>query len=679
VVRRTLGQPVLFAIIYTIVAAALYFSLGVVSERALGLTPVVYLIAGVFFLLAAMTYVEGASLHQDRGGATVFARYAFNELVSFVAGWVMLLDYVILLSVTAFTATHYLSAFWAPLGRGPLETFVALAILAWVAWRSIRGFAKSRVQRISLLVIVDVVLQALVVVLGLVVFFDADLLTQSIQLGSNPPWEDVLFAVGVATVVFTGLESASGLSGELRVGRRGLERLIASATVSVLVLYVGIAAVALTALPAVGNETSLARNYLEAPMVGIAEAFQPRWYADPLKYVLAAAAAATLIAAAGSAMLGLSRLAYALSTNRQIPSGLGRLHPRRSTPFVVISLAAAIAGALTIPNDLEFLVGLYAFGGLLGLTIAHLSIIVLRYREPARKRPYRMPLSVRVGGGDLPIPAVAGAILAVLAWLSVVFTHSGARWVGFGWLAFGVAMYVVYRVTQGKPLLRRVLVPEKALRGERHAAEYGSILVPIFGTPLDDDIIQTAGRLAAEEDAESFEEDHGATIEALWVFEVPMSLPIDAALPDEQLKRARAALARAKAVGEEYEGVEVATATVRARRAGQAIVDEARRRGVQAVVLAAEEPTKIRGGALLGGRGGALENFVGEVTKYVIAKATCQVILTAPPAGEYARGRSAPPPAEGPPAAAAAASGPSSPPESGDGRRSGARGGPRAR
>jgi len=370
----------------------------------------------------------------------------------------------------------------------------------------------------------------------------------------------------------------------------------------------------------------------------VAEAFAGHWYANPLKYVIAAAATSTLIAAAGSAMLGLSRLSYALSTNRQIPSGLGRLHPRRGTPYVVIILAAVIAGALILPHDLEFLVGLYAFGGLLGLTIAHVSIIVLRYREPARKRPYRMPLSVHVGGGELPIPAVLGALLAALAWLSVVATHGGARWVGFGWLAGGLVLYVVYRATQGKPLLRRVLVPEKALRGERHEAEYGSILVPIFGTPLDDDIVQTAGRLAAEEDLESFEADHGATIEALWIFEVPMSLPIDAALPDEQLKRARAALARAKAVGEEYEGVEVATATVRARRAGQAIVDEARRRGVQAVVLAAEEPSKIRGGALLGGRGGPLDNFVGDVTKYVVTKAPCQVILTAPPAGERPHG-----------------------------------------
>src|SRR6201988_4502270 len=112
--RGTLGQPV----IYTIVAAALYFSLGVVAQRALGLTPVVFLVATLFFGLAAMTYVEGASLHQDRGGATVFARYAFNELISFVAGWAILLDYLILIAVGAVSATHYAAAFWSPLDDG---------------------------------------------------------------------------------------------------------------------------------------------------------------------------------------------------------------------------------------------------------------------------------------------------------------------------------------------------------------------------------------------------------------------------------------------------------------------------------------------------------------------------------------------------------------------------------
>jgi APA family basic amino acid/polyamine antiporter len=261
--------------------------------------------------------------------------------------------------------------------------------------------------------------------------------------------------------------------------------------------------------------------------------------------------------------------------------------------------------------------------------------VVLRYKEPERRRPYRIPLSVRVRGGQLPIPAVFGAVLSLAMWIGLVITHSAARTVGTAWMVAGIALYVIYRKSQGKPVFARVSVPASALRRERRDVQYGSILVPLFGSPLDDDIVQTAGRLAAEEDTDALEEDKGATIEALWVFEVPMSLPIDAALPEGQLKHARAALARAKAVGEEYEGVEVATATVRARRAGPAIVEEAKRRGVQAVVLAAEEPSKIRGGALMGGRGGPLDNFVGEVTKYVVMKAPCQVILTAPPASEW--------------------------------------------
>jgi APA family basic amino acid/polyamine antiporter len=635
-VRKGLGSPTLFAIVYTSVASSIYFALGVVADHALALTPFVFLAAALFFLLAAMTYVEGASLHQERAGSTVFARHAFNELVSFVAGWAILLDYIILIAVTSLSATNYLAAgFYAPLGTGPTELAIALGIIVYVAVRNILGFSPARGRRIAALVIADLALQALVVVVGLAVFFHADLLVDPVHLGTSPEWKDVLFALGVATVIFTGLESASGLSGEVMVRRRDLQRLITSAGVSVLFIYVGIGVVAVTALPVVGGGTSLSRNYLEAPMVGIAESFPQDWLADTLKYVIAGLATVTLIAAANSAMMGLSRLAYSLATNRQIPSVVGRLHRTRSTPYVLIILASVLAAALVLPEDLDFLVGIFAFGALLGLTIAHLSIVVLRYKEPDRKRPYKMPFSVRIRGGQMPVPAALGALLSALVWVSVVITHNGARYVGSAWLLGGLALYVIYRKADGKPLLRRVVVPEAALRTpdrKRRAAEYGSILVPLFGSPLDDDIMQTAGRLAAEEDDDAVAGDGGATIEAVWIFVVPMSLPIDAALPDEQLKRARAALARAKAVGEEYEGVHVATATVRARRAGAAIVDEARRRGVQAIVLAAEEPSKVRGGALLGGRGGPRDNFVGDVTKYVVAKAPVQVILTAPPA-----------------------------------------------
>jgi APA family basic amino acid/polyamine antiporter len=143
--------------------------------------------------------------------------------------------------------------------------------------------------------------------------------------------------------------------------------------------------------------------------------------------------------------------------------------------------------------------------------------------------------------------------------------------------------------------------------------------------------MQTAGRLAAEEADEG---EGGAMIEALYVFEMPMSLPLDARVSEDQLNAAKRALSRAKEVGEEYEGVEVATAMVRGRSLGATIVHEARRRGVEAIILAAEEPTRVRGGVLLGGRGRPRDRAVGETTRYVLEKAPCRVILTAPPAHE---------------------------------------------
>jgi APA family basic amino acid/polyamine antiporter len=629
-IRRGFGSPTLFAIVYSAIASSIYFALGVVADHALGLTPVVFLVAGFFYLLTTMTYVEGASLHQERGGSTVFARYAFNELVSFIAGWAILLDYVILIALTAFTATNYLAAFWAPFGRGAVETGIAVAIVLYVALINVRGISASIIQRRAIFAVLDFVVQLVVIVLGLILVFSPDVLTDPIDLGTSPDWGDLVFAGTIAVVAFTGLESASGLAGEVAVGRRGLKRLVAMGSIATMVTYVGMGLIAVTALPVVDGRAPFTGDQKDAPVLAVVDAYDPTWLSDLLRYTVATSAVLVLAGACIGAMLGLSRLGYSLATNRQIPSAVGRLHPTRGTPYVIIAIAGVLAAGLVIPSDLDMLVGVYAFGALLAFSIAHVSVIALRFREPDRDRPYRIPLSVRVRGADLPLPAVVGGASAAAAWVSVLIQHTSARWVGLAWMAAGIALYVIYRKTESKPLLKRVTIPEKALRSEPAEVEYGSILVPIFGRPLDDDIMQTAGRLAGDEDEEGGE--GGAVIEALWVFEVPLSLPIDARVPEGQLKAARQALARAKAVGEEYEGVEVATATVRARRAGQAIVEEARRRGVEAIVLAAEEPSRIRGGALLGGRGGPMDNFVGDVTKYVIEKAPCRVILTAPPA-----------------------------------------------
>jgi basic amino acid/polyamine antiporter, APA family len=632
--ERPFSSRALFALVYTTSVSSVYFALGVVAHRAGGLTPLVFLAGAIFFQLSAMTYAEGAALHPERGGSAVLARYAFNELVSFVAGWAIVLDYTIVLAITALTVPAYLAAFWSPLGHGWLQVVVAVGVIGTVAIDNLTGIKMRPLRRRVVITAGDLVLQALIIVLGLALVFHPDRLLDTINLGTAPTWSDLAYAFPIGVIAFTGLEAAASIAGEVSASMRQLRRLILPGGLVIALVYVGISIVAISALPVHNGVSDLGVRHMNAPVLGVAEAFHPQWLADVLKYAVAIGGALGLGAAAGAAMLGVSRVGYSLATNRQIPSAIGRLSPRWGTPVVVIGAAALAGAVLVIPRDLDLLVGIFAVGALLAFTIAHVSVIALRYREPTRRRAYSVPLSFSFQGGRVPVPTLLGALLAAIGLVLVMIFHTGARYVGLGWLIGGLTLYITYRKTQQKPLLRRVTIPERALRHETLEPEFGSILVPVFGTPLDDDIVQTAGRLAGETHDDLVEE--GAVIEAIWVFEMPLSLPLDAPLPESQIQRARTALARAKVVGEEYEGVEVATAMVRARRAGQAIVGEARRRGVEAIVLAAEEPSRVRGGALMGGVG-PLENYVGDITKYVINKAPCRVILTAPPANWRAK------------------------------------------
>jgi APA family basic amino acid/polyamine antiporter len=627
-VTRSLGPPALAARGLTAVGASILFILGVVSEHALGLTPVAFLFSAMFFVLTAMTYIEGSSVHPEQGGASTLARYAFDELWSFVAGWAIVLDYLIVMAIGIFSISHYLAAFWGETGHGPSQLVIAAVAMAFVAWSNIRGISIRRAQAALRVGLAFLGLCLLIVLLGLATQFHPTEVIDSIDLGSTPAWDDLVFAMVLAGVAATGIEAASGLAPEVKVGRRALRNLIVFASVAVFVILVGVSSVATMAVPPVGGHSALGGQYVAAPLLGAVSAFEPAWLRDVLRYAVGGLGAVVLLQAVNSTMVGLSRITYSLATNRQIPSALGRLHPRYGTPYVAICLASVMSFGLACSADIDFLAGIFAFGATLVFAIAHLSVVALRFREPDARRVYRVPLSLGTSRGSVPLPAVLGATIALAGWASVLIFHGGARYVGGAWMLSGVLLYVVYRRQQDKPLRDRFTIPAAALQ-DTPEAEYGSILVPVFGNELDDDIVGTAGRLASDEGEEG---EGGAVIEALFVVEVPMSLPLDARVPDEQIMRAKTAVRRAKEVGEEYEGVVVATAMVRARSVGAAIVSEAKRRGVEAIVLAAEPPTRTRGGALLGGRGGPRDRSVGEITRYVMEKAPCRVILTAAPA-----------------------------------------------
>jgi basic amino acid/polyamine antiporter, APA family len=617
---RRISPRMLFAIIYATSISSVYFALGVVAHHAQGLTPLIFIFAGIFFQLTSMTYAEGASLHPQRGGSPTFARYAFNELVGFISGWSIVLDYILLIAVAALAVPSYLSVFWPSLGHGDARVIAAVVVIIGITLDTMRGTGAEGLRRQILFSAMDLIVQAALIIFGLILVFHGSHLTASVHLGSAPTIKELGFAIPIAVVAFTGIEAATSLAVDAKTSPTELRRLIATASAAVVVVYVGIAVVGIGVLPVHNGITGLGQHE-NAPVLNIAKALRPQGFADVFKYVVGITGALGLIAASGAGMLGVSRAGYSMATHRQIPSAVGRLSSRWGTPIIIIGVSALAAIGLVIPANLESLVDIYAFGALVTFTIAHVSVIVMRFREPALERDYRIPFSIPIGKASVPLPAVLGAIMSFAGWAILVVFHQGARYVGLGWLLVGVILYVIYRKASGRPILRRIVIPDRVLRQAAKEAAFGSILVPVFGNPTDTDLLQTAGRLAG--DHQDDVEEEGATIEAIYVIPVPVTLSLDAPLPPAQIQAGREALKRAKILGEQYKGVEVATALVRSRRVGHGIVQEAKRRGVEAIVLAAELP-----GAGRPPKKGA--DFFGAVNRYVIDKAPCRVILTAP-------------------------------------------------
>jgi basic amino acid/polyamine antiporter, APA family len=636
--QRGLGVPWLFAAAYSAVGFSIYFALGVVADRGLGLTPLIFLAAGLLFGLTTLSYVEGGAMFRERGGSSTFARHAFNELIAFIAGWAILIDYLIVIALAAISVPHYLEPIWSGFGRSGWEVGVASAVIALVCVLNILNVSgRGRQRSLALLALADLGLQLAVIAVGLLVVFHPDRLTEQLDLFAQPGFKDIVYAAVVAMLAYAGIEAASDLAPDVKVSRGDLKRIATLGAVAVPLVYAGMAAIALMAVPVVagpqGPETALGNQYVENPVLGVVSAFHPDWVAETMRWTVALVAAPVLIWAANTSMLGVSRHIYTLAINRQIPSWLGKLDRRTTTPYVAITLCGIIALGLVIPANVKLLAGIYAFGATLAITIAHLSIIRLRVKAPDKDRPFRIPLSIPWRGAQLPLPAMLAALVSGLAFLSVLAYHDTARWVGLGWMGFGLLFYVVYRkVFEGTTLTKRVSVPEHALTKQVPEVEFSNILVPVFGTRFDDDIVATAGRLAAAEQEEKGGGD--SRLEVIYVIEVPLTLPLDAALPQEREDEAQRALQRAREVGEEYEDVEVRTEVIRARKVGAGILEAARRSGAEAIVIGGEPPTKIRGGAVIGGIGAAKPEEIGAATEYVLKKAPCRVLLTAPPEPE---------------------------------------------
>jgi APA family basic amino acid/polyamine antiporter len=273
---------------------------------------------------------------------------------------------------------------------------------------------------------------------------------------------------------------------------------------------------------------------------------------------------------------------------------------------------------LLIPGQIDLLGNLYSFGAMLSFTIAHVSVVALRVREPDRERPYRAPWNVRIRGYDIPLTACLGAVGTFAAWVSVVVLHPEARTVGVPWMIAGMALFVVYRRRSGLDLTS----PAKIDRGERPPdfipLEYRSALVPIFGQDVSADALLAAARFVGED----------ATVDAVYVIDVPSQIPLDGPLTGEE-EHGRNVLEAARLIGRRS-GLHVRTSLLRTRNPGRTLVEEARRLGSEIIYLADTHAP-------------ASERALGPTAQYLLTQRPCRIIIQTgaanghAPAGNRAR------------------------------------------
>ena len=248
--RRTLGVTGIFSIAYGNLNSSIYYALGVTAIYALGATPLVFIIAAILFLFTAASYAEGTAAIPEAGGSSSFARKGFNELVSFIAGWCLLLGYIVTISIAAFAAIGYLGYLdifsflrtspWNVIGTGVLLLFLMVV--------NVIG-TRSSVVISKIFAFVDIVTQVFLVVMALFLFLNVPALMSRIHWGIVPTWNQLITSLFIVMISFTGIETISNMAEESKDPGVTIPRSIWLSMGTALVMFFLISSVALSAMP----------------------------------------------------------------------------------------------------------------------------------------------------------------------------------------------------------------------------------------------------------------------------------------------------------------------------------------------------------------------------------------------------------------------------------------------
>ena len=450
--KRVLGVAAVFSAGYGNVGSSIYYALGIVALAAAGATPIALGFAGILFVFTALTYAEGTSMMPEAGGSASFAIRGFNRATGFAAGWALLLSYIATISMSAFTIPPYLGFFWEPLKTSPvIGTMAAMSIIFLLMLINIVGVKETSIINICASIL-DIVTQLTLIVIGFILLYDPQTLIHRI-FDNWPSPQNLVLGIALASIAYTGIETAAQMSEETRRPEKRVPRAIILMIFAVLVIFAGISLVSFLAM----SPQELGTTWSRDPVAGIASKIPIQFLANILKPLIAILAGTILLIATNAGLIGISRLSYSLGQRKLAPKIFSTIHPRFQTPFFSIILFSLIGMLILVPGFFSSTVfenvgALYAFGSLLAFMFSHSAIISLRIREPETPRPFYLRGNIRIKKYSIPVTAVLGLILTAIVWIVIVITQPYSRWVGIIWMAIGLIIYFVYKkITANRP------------------------------------------------------------------------------------------------------------------------------------------------------------------------------------------------------------------------------------
>ena len=559
--RRVLGAAELFAVGYGDVGSSIYYSLGLTALYALGATPIALAIAGFVFICTALTYAEMATTFPEPGGSATFSRYAFNDLISFIAGWGLLLDYIVTIAISAFAIPPYVRYLLPYPDTAFVHIAATIGIIVLLYFVNIIGVKHS--GRFSLiLAIVTILSQLFVILTAAIILLNLPFIISHLRIGVpgvdwSPSWGEFLKGTAMAMVAYTGIEAIAQLAAETKKPSIAIPRAIKWTMWTLVVLYFFISVVGLSVI----SPHELGTTYIDDPIAGIVKhlPFGGNWLAPWFGII----AGIILLIASNAGLIGASRLTFSMGEYYQVPHFFYKMHPKFRTPYVSLAVFTLFAITIVILSrgKMLFLADLYNFGAQIAFFFAHLSLLVLRWKKPNLQRPFRAPLNIPLGRKrSVPLTAVIGVIATFSVWCIVVITKPEGRNLGIIWLVLGVIMYVFYRrkkqiAPMGQLEIEKIKVPEY------HPMQLKHILIAVRALG-NTEALQTACQLA---------KSYGAKLTAVYVIEIPSAFPMHAPM-NKREEVGEGALKRAEAVAREHH-VQIDLKLVRARTIQGAIMD----------------------------------------------------------------------------------------------------------